>query len=65
MIDFCDADFIKINKRISYDEIQNVLSSFNEKETKRKSNGVYYTPNDVVKFIYSNAIKSFHNNLEG
>lgn len=64
MIDFCDEDLMKINKRISYDEIQNILSSFNEKETKRKSNGVYYTPNDVVRFIYSNAIKSFHNNLK-
>ena len=35
----------------TYERIQEVLSTLNEKESIRKSKGVYYTPSDVVKFI--------------
>lgn len=48
----------------TYEEIQRFLSTVNEKESIRKSNGVYYTANDVVRFIYSNAIKSLYGNLK-
>ncbi len=41
----------------SYEEIQNLLSKLNEKESIRKSKGVYYTPSDVVNFIISNCMK--------
>ena len=48
----------------TYEDIQRFLSTVNEKESIRKSNGVYYTANDVVRFIYSNAIKSLYGNLK-
>lgn len=64
IIGFSSKEYTVGTKNVSYEEIQNILSSFNEKGGKRKSNGVYYTANDVVKFIYSNAIKSFYNNLK-
>lgn len=41
----------------SYEELQNLLSNINEKESIRKDKGVYYTPTDVVKFILTNCIK--------
>lgn len=41
---------------ISDDAFQKVLSNINEKSEKRKSNGVYYTPNDVAKYIICNSI---------
>lgn len=41
----------------SYQETQDILSRLNEKESIRKSKGVYYTPSDVVKFIVANSIK--------
>ena len=55
IIGFSSKEYTVGTKNVSYEEIQNILSSFNEKGGKRKSNGVYYTANDVVKFIYSNA----------
>ncbi|WP_182186691.1 HsdM family class I SAM-dependent methyltransferase [Pectinatus frisingensis] len=45
------------NKPYSYEEIQEILSTLNEKETIRKNKGVYYTPQDVVKFILINSVK--------
>ena len=48
----------------TYEDIQSFLSTVNEKESIRKSNGVYYTANDVVRFIYSNAIKALYGNLK-
>lgn len=42
----------------TYAQIQETLSKINEKESIRKSKGVYYTPNDVVRFILTNSIKS-------
>lgn len=41
----------------SYREVQEILSSVNEKETIRKAKGVYYTPSDIVKFILFNGVK--------
>lgn len=40
---------------MSNDGFQNILSKINEKSKKRKSNGVYYTPYDVSKYIICNA----------
>lgn len=47
----------------SYSEIQNMLSKLNEKESIRKSKGVYYTPCDVVRFIVANSIKASYGKL--
>lgn len=41
----------------SYDQVQSILSSLNEKESIRKNKGVYYTPTDVVNFILFNSFK--------
>lgn len=41
---------------ISDNSFQKVLSNINEKSEKRKANGVYYTPNDVAKYIICNSI---------
>lgn len=46
-----------LNKLYSYEEMQEILSTLNEKETIRKNKGVYYTPQDVVKFILINSVK--------
>lgn len=68
-------DFLKITKKVeysyntdmvapsSYAEVQAMLSKLNEKESIRKSKGVYYTPCDVVRFIVSNTIKSAYGKL--
>lgn len=42
---------------ITYEEIQKIFSSINEKSENRKSKGVYYTPIDLVKFITINSVK--------
>jgi len=42
----------------SYKQIQEQLSTLNEKESIRKSKGVYYTPTDVVRFIMTNSLKA-------
>lgn len=47
----------------SYEQIQELLSTLNEKESIRKSKGVYYTPADVVRFIIDNSIKSIYGKL--
>lgn len=52
------------NKSYSYEEMQELLSTLNEKETIRKSKGVYYTPSDVVKFILINSVKMVCNKLK-
>ena len=43
-------------KSITYIELQDYLSSVNEKKHNRKEKGVFYTPHDVVKFILDSAI---------
>lgn len=50
----------KNHKEISYNETQEVLSKINEKESKQKKNGVFYTPTDLVKFIYTNTVKAYY-----
>lgn len=42
----------------TYTQVQDALSKINEKQSIRKSKGVYYTPNDVVRFILTNSIKA-------
>lgn len=54
---------IKISNEYSYNQIQDILSKINEKESIRKSKGVYYTPNDVVRFILTNSIKAVYGKL--
>lgn len=43
--------------QIDYIEVQGKLSNINEKESIRKSKGVYYTPYDVVNFIVDGTLK--------
>lgn len=47
----------------NYTQIQETLSKINEKESIRKSKGVYYTPNDVVRFILTNSVKALFGKL--
>ena len=42
----------------THTQVQDALSKINEKQSIRKSKGVYYTPNDVVRFILTNSIKA-------
>ncbi len=42
----------------TYTQVQDALSKINEKQSIRRSKGVYYTPNDVVRFILTNSIKA-------
>lgn len=54
-------DFQRIKSGSSnrtYTQVQETLSKINEKQSIRKSKGVYYTPNDVVRFILTNSIKA-------
>lgn len=46
-----------------YAVVQEKLSKLNEKESIRKTKGVYYTPNDVVRFILHNSIKAAFSQL--
>lgn len=61
-----DFDFYtdeKNESRYTYAQVQENLSKINEKETIRKNKGVYYTPNDVVRFILVNSVKSLFGKL--
>lgn len=53
-----------LSKPYSYEEVQDLLATLNEKETIRKEKGVYYTPTDVVKFILINSVKMVSNRLK-
>ncbi len=44
--------------KADYDQIQRQLSVINEKQSIRKSKGVYYTPLDLVDFMTASAIKA-------
>lgn len=48
----------------SYENVQGLLSSLNEKESIRKIKGVYYTPSDVVKFILYNSFRGSEGTLK-
>lgn len=52
---------IYINKKVSLTEetFQKILSNINEKTNKRKSKGVYYTPNDAAKYIACNSFITY------
>ena len=50
-----------IDKTLTEIEFQKVLSGLNEKQSIRKTNGVYYTPTDVVSFIISNCFNKVAN----
>ena len=43
----------------SSDDFQNVLFKLNEKSSKQKKNGVYYTPNDVSNYIIANSFINY------
>lgn len=43
--------------------IINYNTEINEKESTRKNKGVYYTPDNVVRFILTNSIKLFFGKL--
>lgn len=43
------------NLTLDEEEFQGLLSKINEKTLKRKDNGVYYTPNDVARYIICNS----------
>lgn len=47
-----------VPSKCTYVQVQDALSKINEKQSIRKSKGVYYTPNDVVRFILTNSIKA-------
>ena len=47
----------------TYAQVQDTLSKINEKKKIKKSKGVYYTPNDVVRFILTNSIKALFGKL--
>jgi hypothetical protein len=49
--------------KCSYVQVQDTLSKINEKQSIRKKKGVYYTPNDVVRFILTNSIKASFDKL--
>ena len=48
---FIKSDFIR-----SHADLQNELFNLNEKSEQRKNKGVYYTPEDVCKYIIWNSI---------
>lgn len=52
----CESN--QLNK-ISLSEFQLALSKINEKETRRKNQGVYYTPKDVTEYIVANAYLNY------
>ena len=49
-------NFKKVERVISNLELQTSLSKINEKTEIRKNNGVYYTPEDVCKYMVWNSI---------
>ena len=57
----CHIDISEFKAVDDYDKtykfIQDKLGVLNENDMKKKERGVYYTPHDVVKFIFINSIK--------
>ena len=45
--------------KIDLDEFQSTLAKINEKESRRKKDGVYYTPKDVTEYIVANSFVNF------
>ena len=46
---------------VSLEQFQNILSKINEKEQRRRDEGVYYTPKDVTEYIILNAFVNYVN----
>lgn len=44
-----------VEKKYSYEDLQHVLSTLNERTSSRRKRGVYYTPKDVVDYIIVNS----------
>lgn len=57
-------EFAEAEQEYSYGEVQEILSGINEKESIRKHKGVYYTPEDIVKFILTNSVKLLYGKLD-
>lgn len=51
----------KPETNFNYNELQNILSTINEKKESRKKNGVYYTENDITTFILESCFKLYLN----
>lgn len=45
--------------KMGLDEFQSTLATINEKETRRKKDGVYYTPKDITEYIVTNAFLNY------
>ena len=58
-VEFCQESY----PSYTYDAVQAKLSKLNEKESIRKSKGVYYTPGDVAQFIVQNSIRACFSTL--
>lgn len=58
---FTTSDLVGV---CSYENVQGLMSNLNEKESIRKSKGVYYTPPDVVKFILYNSLRGSEGKLK-
>lgn len=43
------------SSHISIEQFQNLLSKINEKEQRRRDEGVYYTPKDITEYIAANS----------
>lgn len=57
IVGFIPSVAVKDTELYTYEQVQDSLSTLNEKESIRKSKGVYYTPTDVVRFILFNSFK--------
>ncbi len=68
LFDICNSNRenfdLENNNEIVYRETQRLLSVINEKESIRKTKGVYYTPSDVVDFITKNCFFLAYNESE-
>lgn len=56
-------EFAAVKQEYTYEDVQEILSGINEKESIRKHKGVYYTPEDIVKFILTNSVKLLYGKL--
>lgn len=46
---------------VSLEQFQNFLSKINEKEQRRRDEGVYYTPKDITEYVVLNAFVNYSN----
>ena len=62
-IGFLELHFVQNYKVLTFEHLQEELSSINEKDLHRKRHGVYYTPHDLVDFININLVKLYYSEL--